>query len=552
MVDTLRAARAAYARRDWAGAREAFRTARDSGELTADDLYAWGDAAWWLGQLDDSIRANQDAYHRYLAGDQHRPAAMAAMTVAINLLLRGDEALGSGWLSRARRLLAGDPDSAESGLLRYFLEVETVLDSADTLPDPEAEALLAAARQVRDLGERHRDAGLVGCGLIGEGRALVKRGRVREGLALLDEAMVVVDSEDVAPELAGNVYCHLMAAAHELADIRRARDWTAATGRWLAGLPAAVLFTGVCRVHRSQLHQLTGDWERAAQEAARAGVDLAGIQPSSAAEAYYQLGEVRRLRGELAGADEAYARAHRLGRDPQPGLALLRLAQGQPEIAAGSIRSALAAAPDRLSCARRYAAQVEIALAGDDLATARKASEELAGIARAFRGSGLAVLARQAHGAVLLAEGHPAEALPVLREACQRWHEVEAPYECARVQVLLARAYQELADPDAATRELTAAAATFERLGAVPDARAAAARLGRRDQWPDGLTGREVEVLGLVAIGRSNRQIATALVISEKTVARHLSNIFTKVGASSRTEAASYAYAHGLVPADHG
>jgi len=537
----LAAARDAYARRDWPAAREGFDAAREVAALSADDLSALGDAAWWLGHIEESLAASEQAYHGYLDAGQPRQAAMAALGVAYLSFLRGREAVGTGWMSRAQRLVADQPECVEQGYLRYVLQVEAALDG------PDVAAVVAAARGVRELGRRHGDPTLVAAGTLGEGRMLVRHGRVAEGLALLDEAMVAVLSEELTPEWAGNIYCHMMAACHELCDIARAREWTEATTRWLATLPAAVLFTGICRVHRSQVLQITGEWDRAESEAARVCADLAELHVATAAEGHYQVGELRRLRGDLAAAEQAYQRAHEHGRDPQPGLALAYLARGRADTASAAIRTALVAHSDnRLGRARLCAPQVETALATGDIPTATKACDELDETAAVYASSGLQAMAHHARGAITLADGHPAEALGVLRAACRRWRELAAPYEAARVGVLLAQAYRALEDTDAAARELAAAEVVFARLGAIPDLEHVAA-LRHRPSLPGGLTAREVEVLALVAAGQTNRAVATALVLSEKTVARHLSNIFTKLGLSSRTQAAAYAFEHGLI-----
>jgi ATP/maltotriose-dependent transcriptional regulator MalT len=320
-----------------------------------------------------------------------------------------------------------------------------------------------------------------------------------------------------------------------------------ATEQWLAGLSSAVLFTGICRVHRAQVLHGRGEWDSAEEEVRRVCAELDGFSVATVAEAYYEAGTIRHSRGDLAGAEEALRSAHRLGRDPQPGLALLRLAQGRVPVAEASIRVALAATGSGNPLARvpLLEAQVRIALAARDLDTAGAACAELAATAGTFDSSGLAVAATQARGAVLLAGGRPEEAVGVLRGACGRWQDLHAPYECARVRVLLARAYRELGDEDAAALELDAAAPVFDRLGAALDA-VDVAQLRRGRSLPGGLTEREAEVLGLVAAGRTNQEVADALVLSRKTVARHLSNIFTKLGLTSRTAAAAFAYQHGL------
>jgi DNA-binding CsgD family transcriptional regulator len=537
--DPRAAARQAYQRCDWQAARDGFAAAAATTDLSADDAFALSYAAWWLGRVDESVTAGEKAYRRYLDGDRPERAAMAAIHIAVDLLLRGDEVVGSGWIQRAQRLLEDRPDTAEHGYLTYLLEVEAALGGAAL------DEVNASAARVAEVGRRHGDANLVALGILGQGRACVKQARVDEGLALLDEAMLAVLTEELSPEWAGNIYCHLMSACHELGDIRRAVAWTQATTSWLETLPAAVLFTGICRVHRSQVFQATGGWDEAELEAARVCEDLEHIHVASAAEAHYQVAELRRLRGDLAGAEEAYEEARARGRDPHPGLALLQLARGRPEVAAAAIRTAVAGVEDPFSRIRLRAAQVEIALAAGDPDLAEGACAEVADLAGRYRSDGFVALQQTTQAACLLARGRAEAALPSLRSACRSWRRLGMPYEAARTQVLAARACESLGDHDGALRELDAAAAVFERLGAAADA-ATVASLRGGAHGPDGLTPRELEVLAEVAAGRTNREVAERLVISEKTVARHLSNIFVKLDCSSRTAAAAYAYEHGL------
>jgi DNA-binding NarL/FixJ family response regulator len=545
MSRTLQDARAAYGRRDWPRACELFTAARAEADLSADDLYALSDAAWWVGDNAELFRSCEAAYARYLEEGQPCRAATAATDIAVVHFLRGDEAPASGWISRASRLLQDQPEAAEHGYLLYLLEVEGPLGGIVAAQPGAADTLLASARRVQAIGRRHADPTLVAAGLLGEGRTLVKTGRVAEGLALLDEAMLAALADTLSPPWTGNIYCNLIEAAEELGDLRRAREWTDALTRWLATMPASVVFTGICRVHRSRVQQAAGAWDEAEREAARVCAEVGHLHVAAAAKAHYQVGEIRRLRGDAAGAEAAYQQAHRLGRDPQPGLALLRLAQGRIDAAAASIRTALLADHDRLRRAGLRAAHVEIALASGRLDEAATACGELEAIAAQYGSSGLEVAARHARGALLLAEGRAADALPVLREACRTSTELAAPYDCARVRVLLARAYGMLDDAEASSRELEAALEAFERLGAVEDLRLAAALRGPRP-LPGGLTPREAEVLALVASGRTNRAIAAELAVSEKTVARHLANIYAKLGVTSRTAAAAFAFEHGL------
>ena len=540
----IAAARAAYGRRRWDEARAAFTAVADPASLTADDLTALADCDWWLGRVDESISVGARAFRAFLDAGRPRPAAMAAVGVAVNLLMRGEEVTGSGWLGRAAELLADQPECAEQGYLAYLLEVEGALD------DPDREAVLAAAGRVRELGRRLGDPTLVASGLLGEGRVLLRQGHVHEGLARLDEAMVSVLAGEVLPEWAGNIYCHLMSATYELGDLRRTWSWVQATSRWLETLPAAAVFTGMCRVHRAQVLQAAGEWQRSESEAATACAELTDVSLLPAAEGHYQLGELARLRGRYAPAEDSYRHAHRLGRDPQPGLALLRLRQGNIRAAAASLRAALLAETGNpLPRARLRTAQAEIALAAGDRSTAEAAVRELEDTAARYASPGFDAAARQWRGALLLASARPDAALPVLSGACRAWRDLHAPYDCARVRMLLAEAYRALGDADGAELELAAAAQVFDRLGAAPDA-AAVAELRGDPAPPGGLTDREAEVLVCLAAGRTNAEIADELVISRKTVARHLSNIFAKLDVSTRTAAGAWAHRHGLTGTD--
>jgi len=540
-MDTLTTARRAFAGRHWALARDGFLAARQEGPLDADDTSALGHSAWWLGLMDESLAAGEEAYRLYLDAGNNRRAAYCAFDTAYGYFLKGNEAVGSGWVGRAQRLLAEEPDCAEQGYLLYFA-VETSLDGG--------EETMAKARQVQAFGRRHGDRNLVAAGIVAEGRVLIKLGRAQEGVALLDEGMLEASSPEMAAGWAGNIYCHLMAACYELGDIGRAAAWTQSTSDWCDEMAPAVLFKGICRVHRAQVMQVRGQWTQAQDEAERVCEDVAHIHVGVVAEGHYQIGEIKRLRGDLEGAEQAYQAGHGLGRDPEPGLALLRLAQGRADVAATLIRSALAGVGDRLARARLLAAQVEIALAGGDEATATAAADELDEIASVYGSSGLRAAARRSRGAVLLATGRTEDALSTLRTACSGWTELEAPYDCAKVRVLLARAYGQLGDTDSSERELETARAAFEALGATLDAAEVARR--HRAVIPAGLTEREAQVLALVAAGSTNREIADELFLSQKTVARHVSNIFTKVGVTTRTAAARFAFEHGVASPKRG
>jgi DNA-binding CsgD family transcriptional regulator len=484
-------------------------------------------------------------------------AAADALHLAVDLALGGDMTEGAAWLHRTRRLLADLSDSRWHGYLAYLTDLEAplggLLSGLVTEPGGVAavDELHTAARRIERLGRRHDDATLVTLGNASQGRLLVRAGDADEGLTLLDDAMLTADAGPLAPPWAASFGCHLLAAAHELVDPRRAAAWTRTVAGWAEALPDAVLLHATLALHRARVERTTGAWDRAEASAATAARDLASVCPARAAEAHELIGDLRRSRGDLDGAERAYARSHRLGRDPQPGLALLRLEQGRAHTAAASIRTALLArgAGTGLDRARLDAAQVRIALAAGALQDAENACARLAEVADRAAGAGLVAMARHARGAVLLGRDAPAAGLPVLRDACRRWHDLGAPLEVAQVRGLLGDAYQRLGDLDGAARERALAVGEFERLGAARDARRVAAREARR--IPDGLTVRQVEVLGCLAAGHSNREVAAELTISEKTVARHLSNIFTRLGVSSRTEAAVYAVEQGLAP-EHG
>ena len=340
----LLAARAASACHDWQQARAGFLSLRSSGPLAASDMEALAEAAWWEGAIDESLSAYEEAYRLYLHGDlpEPRPAAMLAMDIGFSWLLRGEEAMGSGWLSRASRLLDGLPECAEHGYLRSF-ELEAAIAEGDL------DGAIAVARSIVALAERFGDDTLCAYALVSEGIARIKQGNVSTGLAVLDEAMLPVVAGRVRPAFAGNIYCQLMSICHELADLRRAQQWTDATARWCAGFSNAVMFLGICRVHRAQLLQIRGEWAQAEAEIELVCSELAAMNIIAVGLALYELGEIRRLRGDLDGAEQAYAEAHQRGRDPQPGLALAWSARGRHREALDALMAAEAVTTQRLA-----------------------------------------------------------------------------------------------------------------------------------------------------------------------------------------------------------
>jgi DNA-binding CsgD family transcriptional regulator len=545
----LEAARAAYGRRDWVAARAGFAAARGREELALDDLTALADCAWWLGELDETLPLQHEAYRRALAADEPGRAALLALELGYTYTIRGEEAQGSGWLARAAHLLDGVPVGVEHGYLAY-VSFESAFGAGDV------EAAGDHADRVSELGARFDHVTLAALGVLARGRVSIRRGQVAAGVALLDEAMVAAVTDRLEPAWAGNIYCHLMLACFEIADLRRAGEWTEATARWCERMPGAGPFRGICRVHRAQLLQLQGAWDDAERELARVHDDRGSFDLVVVAEAHYQHGEVRRLRGDLVGAEDAYRTAHGLGRDPQPGLALLTLACGDPRAAVASIRAALAASTDD-GAARRplLPAAVEIGLAAGDLDVARAAAEELDRSRDTYGTAGAAAAAAAARGRVLVAAGRYEAALPVLLDAVRGWRQLGARFEAARLRQLLAVAYEALGDPGRAELERSAAARTFAELGLErrePTVTTAdGTGVHHRSRVARGpLTARELEVLGLVAAGHSNQRIAAELVLSVRTVERHLSTTYRKLGVrgrSARAAAVSHAVRAGLL-----
>jgi len=518
----------AAGRRDWQAAYDAY---AEVAEPTAGDTEGLAEAAWWLGRMAESIRLNTEAYRGHLDGGDLPSAARTAFLLAIHTRLVGDAAQSAGWMGRSQRVLDSMPESVEHGYPLY-LQIAGLMGSGDL------DAALVSARRMQDLGRHFADPTLVALGVYYEGRSLIKQARVREGLALLDEAMLAALSDELRPLWTGAIYCGLMDACNELRDLRRASEWTEATRRWCGPLPLASLYPGICRVHRAQVLQTRGEWKQAEEEALGACRDMVGIDVFAVADGHYEVGEVRRLRGDLAGAEEAYKLAHEWGRDPQPGIALLRLAQGRIEAAAAAIGAALAqGAGSPLDRAPLLAAQTSIALAAGDVPLAEASADEVARTAVAFDSPALAAEGNRCAGAVRLAQGRPMEAMAALRMSFNTWQELDAPYDVARTRLLLADAYQSMGDSDTAARERAAAGACFARLGVVV----------AREGLPKGLTAREVEVVRLIAGGDSNQAIADKLVLSHRTVARHVSNIFAKVGATSRSGVTAFAYDSGLM-----
>ena len=534
--------RSAFAAHAWADAYERLSVADRQVPLEPGDLERLATAAYLVGRDDESAELWARAHHELLGRGETGRAARCAFWLAFGLLNRGESARGGGWVARARRVLADVPeDHAEHGYLRWLDAFQSILEGEDA-------AALDGFEEAATAGDRWGEPDLVALARTGAGRALIRLGQTGPGTSLLDEVMVAVETGELSPMVVGDVYCSVLEGCQELFDLRRARQWTAVLTSWCATQPDLVPYRGQCLLHRAELLALHGAWPDAMEETRAAYARF--LRPTghpAAGAAAYQLAELHRLRGETAEAEEAYRLASRWGREPQPGLALLRLAQGQPATAQAAIHRALDEAGDLPGRARLLPAAVEIALAAGDPAAARAAADELAEAARRLDAPVLLATAASAGGAVLLAEGDPRAALVDLRSAWAAWRELEAPYEAARTRVGIGLACRALGDQDSAAMELDAARFAFQELGAAPDLAILETLTGRPPAGrAGGLTPREAQVLRLVATGKTNRAIAAELVLSERTVDRHVSNIFTKLGVSSRAAATAWAYEHQL------
>ncbi|HEY7604904.1 MAG TPA: LuxR C-terminal-related transcriptional regulator [Gaiellaceae bacterium] len=531
-------ARAAYARRAWLEAHDGFARADDGDRLEAGDLELLAMTKLMLGLDDEAVAVLERAHHRYLEQGELQRAVRSAFWIGTNLLFRGVMAPASGWLGRAQRLLDQLPgDSAEQGYLMIpgVFQLEAAGDF---------EGAAAVAGEAAALAERFGDRDLLSMSLNAQGTMLLRAGRSRDGFALLDEAMVTATTSDLTPFVLGIVYCGVILACQEVFEVGRAREWTRALSTWVEEQPDVVAFTGRCRIHRAEILQLGGSWSDALEEAGRACRRMIETQNAAAGIAYYRQAELLRLRGDFAAAEESYREASGFGWEPQPGLAQLRLAQGNRDVALAAIRRASAEITEPLKRAALLPAYVEIALDAGELDEAQAACGELEELAGRYESAMLAAMVAHSRGAVALAQGDAHAGLVALREAQQTWLELDAPYEVARTRALLGRACSALGDEEAARLELEAACAIFRQLGATPDL--ARVQPGA-DGDPHGLSGRELEVLRLVAAGKSNRQIAAELVISEHTVARHVQNIYRKLDLSSRAAATAFAFEHDLV-----
>jgi DNA-binding CsgD family transcriptional regulator len=543
VADNLNRGRDAFLRRGWTDAYMLLAAADSDEPLPPEDLERLATAAYLIGKDAESAEIWTRAHQEFLARGAVARAARCAIWLAFDLMHLGERARAGGWITRARELLDNArQDCVEQGYLLLPIALQRVFAG-------DAAGAYGMFCQAAEIGDRFGDRDLIALARHSRGRVLIRMGELRDGVGLLDEAMITIDAGEVSPLVVGDVYCSVIEGCLEVFDLKRAQQWTAALTRWCEAQPDLVPYRGQCLVRRAEILQLRGAWPEAIEAARQACERL--LQPSpqpASGAAFYQCGELHRLRGEFSQAEEAYRQANRYGRTPQPGLALLRLAQGQSETATAAIRLVVDEAHGSETRSRLLPAYVEIMLAAGDIQAARMAADELASLAGDLDAPLLTAVAAQARAAVRLAEGDARAALPILRQAWTGWQEVDAPYDAARVRVLIGLASRDLGDVEAAEMEFDAARWIFQQLGARPDlTRVETLSRALKPAPAGGLSAREMQVLRLVARGKTNREIASALFISERTVERHLSNIFNKLDLTSRSAATAYAYEHQLL-----
>jgi ATP/maltotriose-dependent transcriptional regulator MalT len=538
MLDHLQRGRDCFGRGCWTDAYQALRLADEAAALSGEDLERLSISAYMLGRvLEFEHLVVRQHRTQVQAGDRAR-GARCAFWLGLTLLFRGEVVQANAWIRRGQHAIARD-ECVEHGYLLLPLAEQQL--RAGRAAEAHEGASTAAS-----IGDRFGDADLTAMARHLQGRALILQDQVAAGLALLDETMLSVVAGDLSPIVTGLMYCSVIGACRQVYALNRAREWTYALSAWCERQSEALAFSGTCLVHRAEIMQFQGAWSDALAEARRACERGDGAERTLAAAALYQQAEIYRLRGEFAHAEEAYQAASRLGRDPEPGLALLRSAQGQVDAACAAIRQLVNATTDRMRRACLLPAYLEIMLAADELGEARAACDELREIAEAFDAEVLRATTFQAEGSVALAEGRVQAALDPLRHAFDAWSSLDSPHEAARVRVLIGLACRQLGDEETTALEFAAARAVFQQLNARPE-------LERLDRLQPSasrdcrLSTRECDVLRLIARGYTNRVIAARLFVSERTIDRHVSNILTKLDVPSRAAATSWAYRHKML-----
>ncbi|MBP2266570.1 DNA-binding NarL/FixJ family response regulator [Pseudarthrobacter sp. PvP004] len=528
----LMAAREAFARGDWDAARRAMERAANEAALGVEDQEILARSKWWLGDVQGSMALSEDIFHSRVADGHAQSAARAALMLSLQWGLRGNIAVSSAWLNRARLLLESLPESVEHGYLLYLEGNDAIYLEGDAGP------ALSASVQLKELSRRLVAPELASFASMLSGLAAVRSGDASNGFRDLDEAMLPVLAGQVPAEWGGDIYCSVIHLCYEMADYSRMRAWTDALATWCAGLSTSFMYAGIVRVHELQLLSAEGNWAQVESEIAELGERLRNAHGWIAADCFCELGEIRRRRGDTAGAAAAFASARELGVDAQPGPALLLAQAGRTEAATDALRAALA---ERGPLGRAWLLlpMVEL-LAPGNPAAAEIYCRELELTASRYGSPGFLGRAHHARGSVLMAERRWPEAMTALEAAAQAYRSQRLRYELAEIHDRLASVNAAMGEHRAADAERATAAAIRAQLGA------ANISWLKTSGEPGGLTSREVEVLSCVLSGSSNRQIADSLTISEKTAGRHLANIFTKIGVTSRTAAAAWARQHGI------
>lgn len=531
--DELRAARDAYSRGDWRAAYDLFGRAQDT-ELTTDDLSSYGMAAWRLGHGRQSMQLSEQAFNRLMSAGEVRNAAMKAVEVALQWFNGGDLTIARVWLNRARRLNDRDPDDQ---ILAYVLYV----DSLVAIDEGRNEVAAERAAELHEVSQRINSPGFNALCCTASGVSMIPFARTSEAFAQLDEAMMPVLADQVPVDWAGDIYCAVIYECHRLADFSRMRTWFEAMEQWRTGPQVSASWYGTtCEFHKMDLHSATKDLRQVEERLINA-LTAMGDFPATAGKGYYELGEIRRRQGNIDGARTAFAKARDLNRDPQPGEALLRCQLGETAAAASDLRIGLDSEHDPINRVRLLPGAVEIALTRDRVDEADRYCAELEAAAEKFDSPGFRAWALQARGEVLVKQGREAEALPLLHDALRRYRATQCRYEMAQVYDVMSQARLACGDTTGAESDAASAESIYQQLGAH------SSRMDNTEA-PGGLTKREVKVLARIAAGASNREVAKRLFISEKTVGRHLANIYVKLGVSSRTAAAAWAHDNKVLP----
>jgi DNA-binding CsgD family transcriptional regulator len=539
----LHEARKAFRLKEWTGAYAGLKDADKKGGLKPEDLESLATAAYLLGKADESIDIWSRAHNEYLNTADINCAVRCAFWQGFLLLNSGESARGGGWISRARRMLdEAHLECVEKGYLLLPVALRC-------LGEGNANGSLVTFELAAKIADQFHDPDLRALCCLGRGQAFIRLGQIHDGVELLDEAMTDIDAGQLSPIVSGIIYCAVIEACLEIYDLGRAQEWTAALSQWCASQPDLVPFRAPCLIRRSEIMQLHGNWSDALEQADRANKLLSQWKGDPiAGAAFYQLGELHRLRGNHAQAEEAYRQSHNAGRNPQPGLALLSLAKGEIDSAKASIDRSLEEAKNPKIRTKILPAYVEIMVAANEITKAQAGVQELIDVARKLNAPILLAWAAQAEGLALLSQGDPHSALDRLSNVLAIWNSLEAPYECARVRLLIGQARMAIGDKETASLEYEAARLTFDRLKARADiARVEALMQARKRVKIHGLTSRELEVLRLLATGKTNKTIADELFVSERTVDRHVSNILSKLDLRSRAAATAFAYENHLV-----